>query len=174
MEFAPHSAVEPSTAETEAARPAWHQSPFAKWAIVLIIGFGIAVTPPPSGITSQSWRLLAIFVATIIGSIVRPVPGGAMVLIGVSTIALTGTLPVDQALGGYADPIVWMVLAAFFISRGMIKTGLGRRRAFLFIRAIGPRVSAPLLDPLFRRETKGTPAAAAFAEAELKRMGQMS
>jgi DASS family divalent anion:Na+ symporter len=29
------------------------------------------------------------------------------------------------------------VLAAFFISRGMIKTGLGRRIAFLFIKAIG-------------------------------------
>ncbi len=139
MEFAPHSAAGNSTPETKAPRPAWHQSALMKWAIVLVIGLGIAFTPPPSGITPQSWRLLAIFVATIIGSIVRPVPGGAMVLIGVSTIALTGTLPVEQALGGYADPIVWMVLAAFFISRGMIKTGLGRRIAFLFIRAIGRR-----------------------------------
>jgi DASS family divalent anion:Na+ symporter len=60
-----------------------------------------------------------------------------MVLLGVAALALTGTLPVDQALGGYGDPIVWLVLAAFFMSRGMIKTGLGRRIAFLFIRAIG-------------------------------------
>ena len=60
-----------------------------------------------------------------------------MVLLGVSALALTGTLPVDQALAGYGDPIVWMVLAAFFMSRGMIKTGLGRRIAFLFIRGIG-------------------------------------
>ena len=60
-----------------------------------------------------------------------------MVLIGVAALAITGTLPVDQALAGYGDPIVWLVLAAFFISRGMIKTGLGRRIAFLFIRAIG-------------------------------------
>jgi len=34
---------------------------------------------------------------------------------------------------------VWLVLAAFFISRAMIKTGLGRRIALLFIRAIGHR-----------------------------------
>jgi DASS family divalent anion:Na+ symporter len=34
---------------------------------------------------------------------------------------------------------VWLVLAAFFISRGMVKTGLGRRIAFVFIRAIGQR-----------------------------------
>ncbi|MGH9883317.1 MAG: DASS family sodium-coupled anion symporter, partial [Pyrinomonadaceae bacterium] len=78
-----------------------------------------------------------IFVATITGSIVRPVPGGAVVLIGVAAVALTGVLPIGEALAGYADPIVWLVLAAFFMSRGMIKTGLGRRIAFLFIRAIG-------------------------------------
>jgi DASS family divalent anion:Na+ symporter len=46
-------------------------------------------------------------------------------------------LPIGEALAGYADPVVWLVLAAFFISRGMIKTGLGRRIAFLFIKAIG-------------------------------------
>ena len=60
-----------------------------------------------------------------------------MVLIGVAALALTGTLPTEEALAGYADPIVWLVLAAFFMSRGMIKTGLGRRIAFIFIRAIG-------------------------------------
>ncbi len=60
-----------------------------------------------------------------------------MVLIGVSAIAITGSLPIRDALGGYADPIVWLVLAAFFISRAMIKTGLGRRIALLFIRSLG-------------------------------------
>src|SRR5262249_37283407 len=45
----------------------------------------------------------------------------------------------QQALAGYGDPIVWLVLAAFFMSRGMLKTGLGRRIAFLFIRSIGHR-----------------------------------
>ena len=110
-----------------------------KWAAVLAAALIVFLLPRPEGITPQSWRLLAIFVATIVGSIVRPIPGGAVVLLGVVALALTGALPVDQALRGYADPIVWLVLAAFFISRGMIKTGLGRRIALLFIRAIGRR-----------------------------------
>src|SRR5215212_573984 len=113
------------------------RSKFIKWAVVLSSALAIALIPVPGGITVQSWRLLAIFVATIIGSILRPVPSGAIVLLGVTAVALLGALPVDQALKGYADPIVWLVLAAFFISRGMIKTGLGRRIALLFIRAIG-------------------------------------
>ena len=96
--------------------------------------------------------LLAIFIATIVGTILRPVPSGAMVLLGITAVILTRVMPVDplrigtgsietarikQALAGYADPVVWLVLAAFFISRGMIKTGLGRRIAYLFIRTIG-------------------------------------
>lgn len=108
-----------------------------RWLIVLGVGFGVWLLPTPAGITPQSWRLLAIFAATITGSIVRPIPGGAIVLMGVTALAITGALPVREALGGYADPIVWLVLAAFFISRAMLKTGLGRRIALLFIRAIG-------------------------------------
>jgi DASS family divalent anion:Na+ symporter len=46
--------------------------------------------------------------------------------------------PADS-LRGYADPIVWLVLCAFFIARGVLKTGLGRRIAFLFIRTLGKR-----------------------------------
>jgi DASS family divalent anion:Na+ symporter len=113
------------------------KSRLIRWAIVLLAGLAVLLVPVPTGITNQSWHLLAIFVATIVGSIVRPVPGGAMVLLGVAALALTGTMPVEGALRGYGDPIVWLVLAAFFMSRGMIKTGLGRRIAFLFIRTIG-------------------------------------
>lgn len=104
---------------------------------MLFVAGGILVIPPPEGITDQSWRLLAIFAATIMGSIVRPIPGPAVVLLGVTALPVFRVLPISEALTGYADPFVWLVLAAFFISRGMIKTGLGRRIAFLFIKLIG-------------------------------------
>jgi DASS family divalent anion:Na+ symporter len=108
-----------------------------RWAIVLFVAGGILLIPVPEGVTPESWRLLAIFAATITGSIVQPIPGAAIVLLGVTALPLFRVMEVKQALTGYADPVVWLVLAAFFISRGMIKTGLGRRIAFLFIRAIG-------------------------------------
>jgi len=108
-----------------------------RWGIVFLTGAGIALAPIPEGIARPSWHLLAIFLATIVGLIAQPMPGGAVVLLGVLALAVTGTMPVGEALSGYADPIVWLVLAAFFFARGMIKTGLGRRIAFLFIRAVG-------------------------------------
>ena len=108
-----------------------------RWAIVLLVGVGIMLIPVPEGVKPESWRLLAIFAATITGSIVQPIPGAAIVLLGVTALALFNVMSISDALTGYADKFVWLVLAAFFISRGMIKTGLGRRIAFLFIKAIG-------------------------------------
>jgi divalent anion:Na+ symporter, DASS family len=127
-----------------------------KWAIVILSGLAIYLVPVPEGIDSKSWNLLAIFIATIVGSILRPLPGGAIVLLGIAAIAITRSMPVSPevastvtdpkalealrlraTLAGYADPVVWLVLAAFFISRGMINTGLGRRIALTFIRAVG-------------------------------------
>lgn len=131
------SQLSPDTLQSEPTGKTKFQGKLLRWAIVLLVAVGILLSPIPAGITVQSWRLLAIFAATITGSIVRPIPGGAMVLLGVSALPIFGVLPIEQALTGYADPIVWLVLAAFFISRGMIKTGLGRRIAFLFIKAIG-------------------------------------
>ena len=111
--------------------------PVARWFIVVASALVVLALPAPDGITPESWRLLAIFSATIVGSIIRPVSAGAVVFLGVTAIALTKTMTPREALGGYAEPLVWLVLCAFFMARGVLKTGLGRRIAFLFIRAIG-------------------------------------
>ena len=113
------------------------QNKAVKWLIVLGCGLLVAIIPRPEGVTREAWTLLAIFIATIIGSIVQPLTGSAMVLLGVIATVVTGALKPTDALKGYSEPVVWLVLAAFFLSCGMIKTGLGRRIALLFVRSIG-------------------------------------
>jgi DASS family divalent anion:Na+ symporter len=108
-----------------------------RWLITIGVGVLIAVLPRPEGVTREAWTLLAIFVATIVGSIVQPLTGSAMVLLGVIATVIFGALKPTDALKGYSDPVVWLVLAAFFLSCGIIKTGFGRRIALLFIRAMG-------------------------------------
>jgi DASS family divalent anion:Na+ symporter len=103
-------------------------------AIYLIIVYAI---PRPSEIRPQGWRLFGIFIATVAGMITQPIPNGALVLIGVTLSAVVGGLTIDQALGGYADKSVWLVIAALMISRGLVNTGLGRRIALFFVRAFG-------------------------------------
>jgi DASS family divalent anion:Na+ symporter len=109
----------------------------AKWLIVLGCGLLIALLPRPEGVSPEAWTLLAIFIATIVGSVVQPLTGAAMVLLGVVALALFRAVPIEKALSGYADKYVWLVLAAFFISRAMIKTGLGHRIALIFVRLMG-------------------------------------
>lgn len=113
------------------------QKPIVKWLITLGAGLLIALVPPPEGVTGVAWTLLAIFIATIVGSIVQPLTGSAMVFLGVVALAVSKVVPIDRVLTGYADKYVWLVLAAFFISRAMIKTGLGHRIALIFVRMMG-------------------------------------
>ncbi|HJS52167.1 MAG TPA: DASS family sodium-coupled anion symporter [Pyrinomonadaceae bacterium] len=113
------------------------QRPLVKWLITLGVGVVIFLIPRPESVTVQAWALLAIFIATIVGSIVQPLTGSAMVLLGVVAVALFRVVPIEKALSGYADKFVWLVLAAFFISRAMIKTGLGHRIALIFVRMMG-------------------------------------
>ncbi len=105
--------------------------------IVILVGVIIWYLPVPAGVKNEAWQLLAIFVATIVGLILTPLPMGAVVIIGVMMTTITGTLKIGPALSGFSNSVVWLIVAAFLIARGFIKTGLGRRVAFLFVRAFG-------------------------------------
>jgi DASS family divalent anion:Na+ symporter len=105
--------------------------------LALIAAAILFVLPRPASVPVAGWRMLAIFVCTIVAMILRPVPGGAAVLIGVVVAIVTGILTPAQALSGYGNPTGWLILCAFFISRAVINSGLARRLALLFVRAIG-------------------------------------
>jgi DASS family divalent anion:Na+ symporter len=107
--------------------------------VLIIIGLYAAVQliPRPLAIKPEGWRLLGIFIATIGGLILQPIPGGALVLIAITLASIFGGLTIQQALQGYADPTVWLVMAAFFISIALIKTGFARRLALVFVRTFG-------------------------------------
>jgi DASS family divalent anion:Na+ symporter len=109
----------------------------AKWAALVAVGAIIWYSPIPSGIAVKAWHLFAIFVTTILGLILQPLPMGAVVLIGTITTALTETLSIGDALNGFSNSTVWLIFVAFLFARAFAKTGLGRRVAFWFIRAFG-------------------------------------
>lgn len=114
--------------------------PWLSWILIVGAGLALATLGPRwngSDVDRAGWRLTGVFAATILALMLRPLPGGAAVLIGVMTTALVGALPLEQALAGYTSPTVWLVLAAFFFSRAFIKTGLARRIALVFIRVLG-------------------------------------
>lgn len=93
--------------------------------------------PVPEGVTRSAWQLLAIFLATIVGIITQPLPLGAVALLGLGASVLTKTLTFAAAFSAFGDPIPWLIALAFFFARGFIKTGLGNRVAYQFVRLFG-------------------------------------
>jgi len=108
-------------------------------AATVIVAVVIWFLPRPDGITAEAWHLLAIFVGTIVGIILEPLPMGAIAIFAITAVTLTQTLSLREALSGFSNSIIWLVVIAFFISRGFIKTGLGARIAYSFMKLLGRR-----------------------------------
>jgi divalent anion:Na+ symporter, DASS family len=107
--------------------------------LLVVIGLSLWFSPRPAGLDPRAWHLFALFVTTILGVILKPLPIGAVVIISLSVATLTHTLSLDEAVAGFHSAIVWLVVFAFFISRGFIKTGLGSRIAYYFVSIFGKR-----------------------------------
>lgn len=108
-------------------------------AVTLIVGATLWFLPSPAGVGPRAWHLLAIFVATIVGFIVRPLPMGGVAVIGIVATVLTGTLSIRQAMSGFGNHVIWLLVVAFMIARGFIKTGLSRRIAYGFVALLGKK-----------------------------------
>lgn len=111
-----------------------------KWGLALLVLVYLVVVyliPRPEAVKPEGWRLTGVFAAMVAGLMAQPIAVGALVLMAITAAILVGGLTPAQALGGYGDPTVWLVQAAFFISRSLINTGLARRIALFFVRSFG-------------------------------------
>lgn len=106
-------------------------------ALVAVYVLVAHVWQKPDAVTDAGWRLTALFLATIAGLMLQPLPGAALVIISLTLFVLAGDVPVARALGGFASPSVWLVLTAMLMSRALRDTGLSRRIALLFVRLFG-------------------------------------
>lgn len=108
-----------------------------KLVFIVLLGLVVWFIPAPAGVNPKAWHLFAIFFATIIGFILSPIPIGIITIAAITTAALTKTLTPAEALSGFSNITIWLVVCAFLFSKGLIKSGLGRRIAYTIMRAIG-------------------------------------
>ena len=119
------------------------------WLPLLIIS-AIAVLlwhlNPPSGLTAPAWHTAVLFVATIVAIVANVLPIGARGIISITLFALTfaagdntASGAIQTALSDLNSALIWLIVVAFMIARGFIKTGLGRRIALHMIRLLGKR-----------------------------------
>lgn len=111
-------------------------------ALALLIWF---VIPVPEGVTPEAWHLLAMFVGVVAAIIGKAMPIGAISIIAIMLVALTGVTndkpagAMKDALSSFSNPLIWLIGAAVMISRGILKTGLGSRIGYLFIAVWGKK-----------------------------------
>ena len=92
---------------------------------------------PVPGLNPQQRHLLAVFMGTIISLVARPVAMGVSVLVAMTSLALTGTLPAARTLTGFSNITLWLIFTAFLFARAVTQTKLGLRVAYLFIARFG-------------------------------------
>lgn len=100
----------------------------------LIIRFFV---PKPIEVTTQAWQLLAIFLSTIAGLVLSPLPVGAWAFLGLTTSIVTKTLTFSTAFSAFTSEVIWLIVISFFFARGFVKTGLGDRIATYFVKWLG-------------------------------------
>lgn len=105
----------------------------------------LLLLPCPEGLTPKAWGLVAVFLTTIIAIILKVMPIGVMAMMAIVIVALSQVTStsskgaITDALSSFSSPLIWLIVVAILISRGLKKTGLGNRIGMVFIALLGKR-----------------------------------
>jgi DASS family divalent anion:Na+ symporter len=111
--------------------------------LALLIWF---VIPVPAKVSPNAWHLFALFIGTIAAIIGKAMPLGALSVVAIALVALTQvTNPgkpaaaLTDALSGFANSLIWLIVAAVMVALSLTKTGLGKRIGYYFIMLLGKK-----------------------------------
>jgi di/tricarboxylate transporter len=113
--------------------PPDQRSVWIKSAACVLIPLANYSPPTPAGLSPLAWQLLAVYMAAVLGIILRPYPEPVVLRTAFAFTALVLGKPND-ALHGFGDSTPWLVFIAFITGQRFIETGLGARIANFLIR----------------------------------------
>ena len=108
-----------------------------------ILLFGVAVLLlvanllKPSTIEPHQWQVLILFIGVVLAVLWNRYHVTVVILMSLAIGMSSGLMTTAQALRGYSSTVTWIIVASFLFAKSFVKTGLGRRIALLFIRALG-------------------------------------
>jgi DASS family divalent anion:Na+ symporter len=108
-----------------------------KTAAPFVIAIAIWFWPVPAGLTAQSWHLFAVFVAAIASVLLGSFPILTAAMIAAGTVMLSGTITPAQAVSGFANTSVLLVVIAFIVAQAVVKSGLGTRISLFMVSRFG-------------------------------------
>ncbi len=105
--------------------------------ITLIFGIILWHLPIPWDLTPDAWHLFAVFITAIIGVLIDALSIFTASVLALVAVVMLRVLTPEKAFSGFSESFILLILAAFLVAKGVIKSGLGRRIAFLLIRRFG-------------------------------------
>ena len=114
-----------------------HKKEYIKQLFIIIFGVLLWNIQAPSGLEQNAWHLFVVFSTTILAVLFEATTIFAASIIALSTLVLLGVLTPKEAYSGFSKSFILLIVVAFLISRAVIKSGLGKRIAFLIIKKFG-------------------------------------
>ncbi len=118
-----------------------HSAKKSNLKLLLCVGLAVALWIIGPYITNQlpagAWNIFAVFATVIFAFILRPYPMGAIVIMGLLVLVLSDSITLKESLSGYGNSTVWLVVTAFLLADGVIRTGLGKRVALSLVQRFG-------------------------------------
>ena len=108
-----------------------------KQGLTFAVALGIWLTPIPSGLTVEAWHLFAIFAAAILSVILNAFPLLTASMLAVAAAVLTRAVDPAKAFAGFANASVLLVVVAFLVAYGVVKSGLGARLSLMVVSVFG-------------------------------------
>jgi len=126
-----------SSSEVEKLSHNYQKLHWIKRIITLVFGIIMWYLPIPWDLTPDAWHLFAIFITAIIGVLIDALSIFTASILALVAVVIFRVLTPEQAFSGFSESFILLILAAFLVAKGVIKSGLGRRIAFLLIRRFG-------------------------------------
>jgi DASS family divalent anion:Na+ symporter len=108
-----------------------------KQGLTFALALGIWLAPIPEGLTAEAWHLFAIFAAAILSVILNAFPLLTAAMLAVAAAVLTRAVDANKAFAGFANPSVLLVVIAFLVAFGVVKSGLGARLSLMVVSVFG-------------------------------------
>ena len=110
---------------------------WARRALAVLAGVLIWFTPVPWGLQPEAWQLFTFFITAILAVLLDALSIFTASLLAMVLAVLAGVMTTEKAFSGFSEDFMLLILSAFLVSKGVVKSGLGKRIAFILIRRFG-------------------------------------
>lgn len=100
------------------------------------------LVPAPEGLTEAGWRTASIGLLMAIWWLTEAIPIPVTALIPLILFPLVNVVPMEEAAGPYANPLIFLFMGGFIIALGMQTWNLHRRIALRIVSFVGVKPSS--------------------------------